>query len=83
MTSTHDWHPLGVIAGSVLMLGVAGWLGLRSRTAVRATISIVVVVLLAITFLGTLADLTHNIGQSLPGDPTAQSGSLPRVCRDE
>jgi len=62
MTSTHDWHPLGVLAGSVVMLGVAGWLGMRSRAAVRATVSFAVLVLLAITVFGMLANLTQNIG---------------------
>jgi hypothetical protein len=62
MTSTHDWHRLGVLVGSVVMLGAAGWLGMRSRAAVRAMVSFAVLVLLAITVFVMVADLTGDIG---------------------
>jgi hypothetical protein len=61
MTSTHDWHPLRVLAGSVVLLGIAGWLGLRRRTAVRAAVAFTVLVLFAIAFVGSVVDLTNDI----------------------
>ncbi|MET7426811.1 hypothetical protein [Dactylosporangium sp. NPDC005555] len=77
MTSTHDWHPSGALAGSVVMLGVAGSLGMRSRTVVRAAVSFAVVVLLAITVLGTLAEVAHNIGNLDRGEGPRVVGISP------
>jgi len=67
MTSTHDWHPLIVLSGSVVMLGFAGWLGLRSPTAVRATVGLGMAVLLAVAFFATLAGVAHKVATLDPG----------------
>ncbi|GIH05317.1 hypothetical protein Rhe02_33840 [Rhizocola hellebori] len=67
MTSTHDWHPSAVLAGSVVMLMFAGWLGLRSPTAVRAAFSFGMLALLAFASFAALADVAHEVATLDPG----------------